>query len=458
MREMTKVKLGYRAQRGSAFLYGLELMNLRKKNILNVLALVTVVSCVLLVIAFCLLAGSRAIITGIMRKNNRAGTMRFKNPRMTYRWSFGKPGEEFEFDERILHQTCIKTHQAESVKVAHPDGLEEHAALLTKAIDSALSFIEHELGFKSPFNWHLFLLPLPDGYSSVKGTSCVSDDPSKFSFPLFVHEAPTLCPFCMLRSRQTALVMFHEAFECHLIMPQYPPSVLGDFKWKGMKTKHYTRWFRDGLATYASYCAIQHLLRQYPHENVAASDLIKFPRPLSSLAKVRASLFKWDQFDSSKSDNKMYQASFGLFLLLEHEFGREVLHAWISDICSCNLPDGGDLIELFQTRTDVDLRRYIKGFSLPYSGIDVGETDDRKQLMVTNVESYLTKLIREGDIIVSIQDEPVRNKLDYELTMLKNSKQDQLELIVDRNGKYHSFLIYPAARRGTKVDMKNVAS
>ena len=432
------------------------MMNHRTKKCLTVPAMIIVVSCVLLVIAFIVLTGSRATITGIMRKGNLAGKIKFKNPRMTYRWSFGKQGEEFEFDETILHQTCIKTHQAGSIKVAHPDGLEEHAALLTKALDSALSFIDHELGLKSPFNWYLSLFPLPNDYSSVKGTYHVSNDPSKFSFPLFVYEAPPLCPFCMLRNRQTALVMFHEAFECHLILPQYPPSVLGDFKWKGMKIKYYTRWFREGLATYASYCAIQHLLRQYPHENVAATDLIKFPKPLSSLTQVRASLFKWDQFDSSKSNNKMYQASFGLFLLLEHGFGRSVLRAWISDICSCNLPDGEDLIDLFQKRTGIDLRQYVKEISFPYSGIDVGETDDRKKLMVTNVASYLIKLIRKGDIIVSIHGEPVGNRLDYELAMLKHSTQDPLELSVDRNDTHHRFIIYPTARKGTEDNMKNV--
>ena len=152
----------------------------------------------------------------------------------------------------------------------------------------------------------------------------------------------------------------------------------------------------------------------------------------------------------------MYQASFGLFLLLEHEFGREVLREWISDICSCNLPDGEDLIDLFQKRTDTDLRRYVKGFSFPYLGVDVKETEDRKQLIVTNVASYLTKLIQEGDIIVSIQDESVRNRLDFELTMLKHSSHDQFELIVDRNGTLHRFLINPAARRGTKDDEKTV--
>lgn len=250
--------------------------------------------------------------------------------------------------------------------------------------------------------------------------------------------------------------MFHEAFECHLILPQYPPSVLGDFAWKGIKTRHYTRWFRDGLATYASYCAIQHLLRQYPHENVAASDLIKFPKPLSSLAKVRANLFKWDQFDSSKSNNELYQASFGLFLLLEHEFGRSVLRAWISDIRSCNLPDRGDLIDLFQTRTDTDLRKYVKGFSFPYTDIDVRETDGRKQLIVTNVTLYPTQLIQKGDIIVSIQGESVRNKLDYELVMLKHRNQHQLDLVVERNGTKQRCLVHTTGQEETRDDKKVV--
>jgi len=382
--------------------------------------------------------------------------MQFKKPSLTLKSDFGGSGKEFKFDKKVILQTCIKKYQTGSIEILHPDGLEEHAALLTKAVGSTLSFLDQELGFKSPFNWHLFLLPLSNDYSSVKGTYRASDNPSHFSFPLFVYEDTPLCPFCMLRSRQTVLVMFHEAFECHLILPQHPPSVLGDFKWSGMKIKNYTRWFRDGFATYASYCAIQHLLKQYPHENVTPSDIIKFNKPIFNLAKVRSSLFEWDQFDSSKLNNKMYQASFGLFLLLEHEFGRSVLRAWISDICSCNLPDGGDLIDLFQKRTDTDLRKYVKGFSFPNIGIDIGVADDRKQVIVTDVASYLTKLIQEGDIIVSIQGESVRNSLDYELAILKHSSYDQLELIVDRNGTHHRFIIHPAASKGTKDDMKNV--
>jgi len=426
------------------------------KRSLTLLAMITVVSCVFLAVALAIFTGSRAILTGIMRKSNRSGKIRFNNPRLTHRWTFGKSGREFGFDETILLQTCVKTHQAGSIKVAHPDGLEEHAVLLTKAVGNTLLFIDHEIGLKSPFNWHLFLFPLPNDYSSVKGTYHVSDDPSQFSFPLFVHEVPPLCPLCILRSRQTAMVMFHEAFECHLILPQYPPSVLPDFKWNGLKIRHHTRWFREGLATYASYCAFQYLLKQYPHDDVAASDLIKFHEPLSNLVKVRASLFKWDQFDSSKLNNKMYQASFGLFLLLEHEFGREVLRAWISDISSRNLPDGDDLIDIFETKTGVDLRQYVKEFPFPHSCIDVRVADDSKQLIVTNVASYLTKLIQEGDIVVSVQEEPVRNRLDFELAMLKHGTNDRFELIVDRNGTHHRFLINPAARRGTKYDVKDI--
>jgi hypothetical protein len=152
----------------------------------------------------------------------------------------------------------------------------------------------------------------------------------------------------------------------------------------------------------------------------------------------------------------MYQASFGLFLLLEHEFGRSVLREWISDICSCNLPDGGDLIDLFQKRTGIDLRQYVKEFSFPYMGIDIVETGDRKQMIVKNVASYLTKLIWEGDIIVSMQGEPIRNRLEYELAMLKHSSQGKLELIIDRKGTHYKFLINPAARKGTSYDVKNI--
>ncbi|MHC4159795.1 MAG: PDZ domain-containing protein [Planctomycetota bacterium] len=390
-----------------------------------------------------------------MRKNNQTGTIRFANPRITQSLVFNESGKKFEFDQTIILQTCTKTHRVGIIEISNPNRLSEHAVLLAKALGNTLSFVDQELGLKSPFNWHLFLFPLADDYSSVKGTFRVSDVPSQFSFPLFVHEDPPLCPFCMMRSRQTVFAMLHEAFESHLILPQYPPSVLPDFKWNGLKFRHHTRWFRDGLSTYASYCAILNLLKQYPHENDVTSNIIKFNKPLLNLAKVRASLFKWDQFDSSKLNNKMYQASFGLFLLLEHEFGRSVLRAWISDICSCNLPDGEDLIDLFQKRTSTDLRRYVKEFSFPHNTIDVGVSDDRKQLKVTNVASYLTKLIREGDIIVSIQNESIRDRLDYELNMLKHSGQDQLELIIDRKGTHHKFLINPAARRGAEYDMKD---
>jgi len=432
------------------------MMNFITKKYLNLLVKVVIISCVLLVIAFIVLTASREIITSIMRKNNQAGAIRFANPRITQSLTFNESGKQFEFDETIILQTCTKTYQTGNIKISNPNRLSEHAVLLTKAIGNTLSFVDQEFGLKSPFNWHLFLFPLANDYSSVKGTYRVSDDPSQFSFPFFVREDPLLCPFCMMRSRQTVFAMFHEAFECHLILPQHPPSVLGDFKWSGMKIKNYTRWFRDGFATYASYCAIQHLLKQYPHENVVTSHIIKFNKPLSNLAKVRTSLFKWDQFDSSSSNNKMYQASFGFFLLLEHEFGREVLRAWISDISSCNLPDGDELIDMFETKTDVDLRQYVKEFSFPHSSIDVGVSDDKKQLKVMNVASYLTKLIREGDIIVSIQDEPIRNRLEYELTMLKHSGQNQLELIIDRQGTHHKFLINPTVRIGTKDDKETV--
>ena len=90
-------------------------------------------------------------------------------------------------------------------------------------------------------------------------------------------------------------------------------------------------------------------------------------------------------------------------------------------------------------------------------GIDIVETGDSKQMIVKNVASYLTKLIQEGDIIVSIQDELIQNRLEYELAMLKHSSRGQLELIIDRKGTHHRFLINPADRIGTKDDKKTVS-
>ena len=124
----------------------------------------------------------------------------------------------------------------------------------------------------------------------------------------------------------------HEECEVTLIMPGCPPVVLPDselywgfFRWR---SNNRTRWFRDGLANYASHIMMRHVLqivaRRWPNRPVCPRTVNY--ASLDALATVGTDLLDWSQFEDEGAGD-YYPAAGGLVFLMVERFGE----AWLGD-------------------------------------------------------------------------------------------------------------------------------
>jgi len=136
-----------------------------------------------------------------------------------------------------------------------------------------------------------------------------------------------------------------------------------EINWHGIpfKVRNFTRWYRDGFATYAAMVWLDKL---YDRAGIAPEErleMVFLEDAEDSLKRIGVGIFRWTQFKPN-GNQPFYEASFGLFLKLEEEFGRDRIREWNEAIAASTDEFKGraDLLRSAKEVFGVDLKAFAR--------------------------------------------------------------------------------------------------
>jgi hypothetical protein len=358
------------------------------------------------------------------------------------------------------------------VRVSYATGIEAQAALLARLADHSLACAQEQTGMTIPSQPHIYLLHLPG-------------EPRRLEYTLSMPRGPTIMPWLMFLTNASAATMAvnyphdgdlvsdlreapmsiflitHELYEINLVNPRNPLA-MGDLRmgWGGLRWtyQYHTRWFREGFASYAGYCAEKDSRRQLAQlraDKSSASSAVYFPRPFdqpfSKLAKVKTDLFKWDQDSSATLQEDYYPATLGLFLLIEQRHGSEAIRNVVAALPTLPHPDGKAILRLFQQKIGVNLKTMVKDFTFPDFGLRLKEAGagTLKIISVQPASPAAQAGLATNDLIREVNGHATAGPFDYEWQVMRAREAGAgLSLGITRDGQNRAILLprpFPAA-------------
>ena len=324
-------------------------------------------------------------------------------------------------------------------RVSYGKDLRAHAVLVAGAVELAMQDAEAAFGMPLPLRPHIHLVRLPEEKRVIQWSMPGREEgtlPWLMAITNTIQSSEAVAAYEErevweeLRDAPLQIsVMVHEACETHLINPRellVMPDFHAQYGFLGWHFKYRTRWFRDGLANYVGYKASEAFRRHLEEEGIKVEGM-RFAqssaRPFTELARVRGRLFDWAQ--NSKED--YYAAATGLFFLLEHYKGAECIPAIVRKLPEVEFPDGEALQELVQAETGLDVRELVRRFEFPDLGMETvrlekGGWEIRK--VSAGGWAERAKLV-EGDSLIEMNDEPLRESADLEIKILKAFERDE---------------------------------
>jgi|GEM_PF-3210898 len=276
-------------------------------------------------------------------------------------------GKDLVLDRKLLEVGSKASVSRGQVTISHPGGSYQKGAVQAAAwLEGARKDAERNLGISVPTRLRLVIYPVDAEPRSLRARYEISAH--EFFAPLVLSSKRRSAGDLLSGNFSSLVTIWHEIYEMLLITPWLKPTALPDADLSmGLRSKNYTRWFRDGFATYAAYVTLENLKRrsrgQWPQGQTFES--LFYDRPLSSLSEVGGKLFRWNQFDSGRKNQAYYSASFGLFLLLEERFGKEGMKRLIDEVEKVEFPDGEGIIAAFDRALGVGLESYVNHYTFP---------------------------------------------------------------------------------------------
>ena len=320
--------------------------------------------------------------------------------------------------------------------IKYQRGLEPQARFIAEEFNDVFSHVESQTGMNFAVNPQIYLMRVqkhPQNMDIVFN----SDDPNIYPIPIFAEIGQDDANSIIADDIYFPYALTHEMAETSLIYPdkkgivkcfhQVPLLILT------ITYDDYTRWFREGFANYAGYVALDYL-RSNPDKNLSRIWNTAFlnQTPFSSLNDVGSNLFKWEQNPKQKIKGDCYSAALGLFLLLENKFGRESIRDIINELNNYESVDGSDIKKIINEKLNIDVEQLVKDFKFTKMGIYYSQLtpvlalnkglEQKEGFYVSAVEpnSIADKAgIDANDIIIAINDRPIRTRLDFELALYK---------------------------------------
>ncbi|MBX3179179.1 MAG: PDZ domain-containing protein [Candidatus Hydrogenedentes bacterium] len=352
----------------------------------------------------------------------------------------------------VASQYYEGTARAGRAEVAFQAGLKEQAGALAVEIEQHLAHVEQALGRDYPLPVRAYLLRRDRMPGTIAGSFQKTSE--VFQFPLFAVDGEE--SFETIRSTNPfyPYMFVHELTKLSLVDPARPPLVLADQRSNPLvKIEYNTRWFREGLANYAEYLVYERLRARAEAEGdpLALSPFESshvYQKPLSALAALGPAVLDWPAFGETARDPDYFNASLGLFLLVEDQFGEGAVRRVLDELETAEYVDGTVIETAFNRALNTDIRRLATDFALPAPGAETSTLTPATAknyglragsgLYVNNVaEGGLAKAagLQRGDVIVQINRRPVANTLDAELAMLEAKRHGNVYFTIDRMGE-----------------------
>jgi hypothetical protein len=324
---------------------------------------------------------------------------------------------------------------------------------LAGEMSSALSVIEKRTGIDYQYRLRFYLVEVDEVPQTYRFSLTAKE--RAIEVPLFFR-AQTRSLTSFVEQNQIALYYsVHELTEQNLCAPVKGTPVLADTFFGFYYIKSYTRWFREGMADYAAYIAI----------DVLKSDLGAriFPADSPSVAVLSAAgadLFKWHQLSRSDKDI-YYRAAFTLFFLIDARYGDDCIRQIVGGVNSLKYADGDALIALTNKAIGTDVVKMVSGirFGDPGFSMEIHVSDghehsllDMTGVWVADVDSSGPAAkagLQTGDRITAVNGSPITeyqtivlavyrglDRPSMDVTVLRGPIEKTVSIPIDRNLKH----------------------
>ncbi|MFA5863870.1 MAG: PDZ domain-containing protein [Phycisphaerae bacterium] len=380
-------------------------------------------------------------------------------------------------------QKLLKDFQPEgnilvgSCEVIYAKGLKLQAERIAHRFDKDINYIRQSTYIQIPFDCiRLYIVRQKEMYDLLRTPFFIEKD-NKFGSILYVQPGQEKFEEILASNFSNYLATFHEIVETSLMNPREGSGLLNDYSWTAYgcipcRRYYYTRWFREGLAEYASCLISESILSEIPSKTNSSSLIFNIKEnydfPFSALSKVRGDLFSWDQFlygpptinvvrsieqcssnpNSPKEYGGYYRAALGLFLTIHDRYSDEGIKLIVMGIRNLEQADGPSLIRLINQTLKTDIVKLAADFRFPYAGMgmiyiqpnlnDDSHTLDREGLHVDFLDPKglgAKAGIQVGDYIIQINGHNILTNFDYERTLNKYKDQKSVKVKVYRKGK-----------------------
>jgi hypothetical protein len=359
------------------------------------------------------------------------------------------------------------TMKAGNIQVLYEAGLQNQADCIANLTYKSFSRILKSTGFRtSTANRTMYLLRSDS--TPQDGSEIIWTPDNVLGVILFAQTDDDSCESIISHNPVFPFGFVHEIVEGSLLFRKEGTAIEHDYIRKefgfiNRKVLNYTRWFREGFASYCAYLAHETITSDssFNKNKVFHAMLLNASHlhPFSALAKIGKDLFTWHQFSKfpqeirspnlpnpQKTTIDYYDASFGLFLLLRDKFGADSIYRIIHGIDTLEYADGPALRELTNTILDTDIEQLVEDFHFPQTGLymdplfpgeaELKELSISEGLYVTVIEpgSPAEKAgIRKGDVIYRINDKDIKANLDFEFVIYRLMDQQSVTVNILRD-------------------------
>ncbi len=393
------------------------------------------------------IGGCRAIEKAEWRKRYLEADRGLSNITLTgeMSWKQSRPdGPDIELDEASIEARIIGSMENGRVEVRYPNGHQKQAEQLAQLLDQLLAYIQEEISAPLPGKVRLLLCLVEGRPRSIRFSIDLEAEGEQdvFTFPMVVDDPNETAEAMLLHNGPMPLyILVHELVELALVSPKIEPVALpdaqapiGPFRYT---SRNHTRWFRDGYASYAGFTAMQKQLSESAPSPSAEGQTpaMLHPTPCSSLAKVGSRIFRWDQYDPDDWNADYYNATLGMFLLIEKEHGRAAIRRMMRDLKGLDFPDGEAILDAANESLGADLKRLADDYTFPDWGLTC--VSDNAAVRVVNVEPGSradAAGLQENDRLLAINHRPTHVKAFYEAAV-DRVRHDPAELTIERDGE-----------------------
>ncbi|MCY2931619.1 MAG: PDZ domain-containing protein [Planctomycetota bacterium] len=366
------------------------------------------------------------------------------------------------------------TVSKEGVTVHYSKGLSRQAECFAAVVAKQMAYVRAMTSYElQPWLAHAQV------YLKLVGSEASAKSPTPdwyaWELPLLVDRDKASCEDILAKVDVFyPFTWMHEIVEGSLVWGEQPHAMLDD-RHKALDGAdrdelHYTRWFREGFASYCSILAS----RAASYSDGTETDEIRpdmfnrrqYLAPFSSLAKVRTRIFAWTQVDDytgyclekdggdllglsqrDVAEQHHYNAALALFLLIEDRFGQEAIRQIGREVSQLKNGTGEDLRRIVSGAVGTDIVKVVDEFRFPALGLSMAPIyrppakfaggEIKEGLLVDRVRddspAQLAGLKRD-DVILSLEGERTLREFDFECALYKHMRQDTVKIGLWRKG------------------------